>query len=271
MKFAATGIRLIVLLAFVYFIQNTFRGTLSEAIPYLRKAGVNKVTPEQPITPEKSIQFNHALDITTSVDEIFFILFLLFLLICIVVIVLYLVNRDKTDHPIGNFLNQKRKFVFRALIAGVLFFLFASLVIPLYPLKVQNDLFLESLTSLREQSPNSAVVDTPPAIIADNDFSATSEKLRIQIGDCWDIPKNVPTGQQMPVEVLISINRDHTIHDAHIVDQERLKVDQNFQLMANAALNALKKPACSHLDLPDEKYEEWKDIDFTFDPSDPPR
>ena len=51
---------------------------------------------------------------------------------------------------------------------------------------------------------------------------------------------------------------------AKVVNFERLS-DPNFRIAAEASMRAIYNPECSHLKLPAGKYDQWKEINFTFD------
>ena len=92
--------------------------------------------------------------------------------------------------------------------------------------------------------------------------------LRRQIGQCWNMPVGARNAENLIVEVLIQVNPDRTVRDAQVVDQSRMASDPFFRAAGEAALLALRHPKCSPLELPADKYEEWKTIRFNFDPRD---
>lgn len=92
--------------------------------------------------------------------------------------------------------------------------------------------------------------------------------LRRQISQCWNMPIGAKNAQNLVVEIIIDVNADKTVQHAEIVDQTRLATDSYFRAAAESALRALRNPKCTPLELPDGKYNEWKRIDFTFDPRD---
>ena len=49
-----------------------------------------------------------------------------------------------------------------------------------------------------------------------------------------------------------------------VVNKEKLN-DPSFRTAAEAAMRAVNNPDCSPLLLPADKYEQWKEINFTFD------
>jgi len=94
------------------------------------------------------------------------------------------------------------------------------------------------------------------------------DMLRRQISQCWNMPIGARDAQNLTVEIIIDVNQDRTVQHAEIVDQSRMVTDSFFRAAADAARRALYNPKCSPLALPPDKYEEWKRIDFTFDPRD---
>ena len=94
------------------------------------------------------------------------------------------------------------------------------------------------------------------------------DALRRQISQCWLAPIGARDAQNLVVEILIDVNPDRTVQQATIVDQSRVATDGFYRAAAEAALRAVRNPKCSPLELPADKYDEWKRIDFTFDPRD---
>ena len=102
-----------------------------------------------------------------------------------------------------------------------------------------------------------------------NRLTITEEDLlRRQIQQCWNMPIGARDAQNLIVEVTIDVNPDRTVQHAEIVDQSRMASDSFFRAAAEAALRALRNPKCSPLAVPADKYDQWKRIDFTFDPRD---
>jgi len=92
--------------------------------------------------------------------------------------------------------------------------------------------------------------------------------LRRQISQCWNMPVGARDAQNLIVEVQITVNPDRTVQTAEVVDKSRMATDPFYRSAGEAALRALHNPKCSPLELPADKYEQWKQIDFTFDPRD---
>lgn len=100
-------------------------------------------------------------------------------------------------------------------------------------------------------------------------LSITEEDaLRRQIEQCWNPPIGARDAQNLIVELMIDVNQDRTVANADIVDKSRYGSDSFFRAAADSAVRAVRNPKCSPLILPDGKYDQWKRIDFTFDPRD---
>jgi outer membrane biosynthesis protein TonB len=91
--------------------------------------------------------------------------------------------------------------------------------------------------------------------------------LQRQFKACWNIAAGARYAETLAVEVEIWVGRDRTLRDARIVDSARAARDPAFQAAADAAMRALRHPACTPLDLPPEKYDTWNHIILDFDPS----
>jgi outer membrane biosynthesis protein TonB len=94
------------------------------------------------------------------------------------------------------------------------------------------------------------------------------DALRRQIQQCWNMPVGAREAENLIVEVLIEVNPDRTVQSAHVVDSSRMASDAFFRAAAESALRALRHPNCTPLDLPPDKYNQWKSITFNFDPRD---
>ena len=75
------------------------------------------------------------------------------------------------------------------------------------------------------------------------------------------IPSNL---KEIKPVIYIEVNPDRTVKSSKVVNKEKLN-DPSFRTAAEAAMRAVNNPECSPLLLPVDKYEEWKEINFTFD------
>ncbi len=103
--------------------------------------------------------------------------------------------------------------------------------------------------------------------VSENLSISEQDALRRQIEQCWNPPVGARDAQNLIVEIHIDVNPDRTVQHAEVVDQSRMN-DPYFRAAAESALRAVYNPHCSPLLLPADKYEQWKVIEFNFDPRD---
>jgi hypothetical protein len=88
--------------------------------------------------------------------------------------------------------------------------------------------------------------------------------LRQQLHSCLNLNVGVANLKEIKPVIFIEVNPDRTVKSAKVVNQERLS-DPSFRTVAEAAMRAVNNPDCSPLLLPEDKYDLWKEINFTFD------
>lgn len=93
------------------------------------------------------------------------------------------------------------------------------------------------------------------------------EALRQQLASCWSVMAGAKFAEDLVVKIRLVMNPDRTVQSAQVVDQLRFNTDKVYRAAAENALRAINHPRCERLDLPPQKYEQWKSIVFTFDPS----
>ena len=92
------------------------------------------------------------------------------------------------------------------------------------------------------------------------------DALRRQIERCWNPPAGAPEAENLIVEVRLAINRDGTVRNAQIVDTARMFREPFYRAAAESVIRAIKHPICTPLELPQEKYDLWKETRLRFDP-----
>lgn len=91
------------------------------------------------------------------------------------------------------------------------------------------------------------------------------EALRAQLRQCWNVPAGAMDAQNLLVTVRVVMNPDRTVASADIVDNGQMS-DSFYRTAAEAARRALF--ICQPLALPADKYQDWAQITFNFDPRD---
>ena len=101
-------------------------------------------------------------------------------------------------------------------------------------------------------------------------FSITATEIdlvRQTIRKCWHLPAGLKNAEELIVDIRMEVAKDGTVTKAEIVDKDRMKSDPNFKIAAENAYRAVLDPECNPLPLPLDKYEEWKEIEFSFNPA----
>lgn len=94
------------------------------------------------------------------------------------------------------------------------------------------------------------------------------DQLRQQLTRCWNPLAGAQYAENLVVELELKMNPDRTIRSARIMDQSRYNRDSFYRAAAEAAIRAVRHPACTPLKLPPDKYAQWQDITIRFDPKD---
>lgn len=92
------------------------------------------------------------------------------------------------------------------------------------------------------------------------------DALKRQVEGCWNPPAGAPEAENLVVEVRLVINRDRTVQSAQIVDTSRMFREPFYRAAAESVIRAIKNPRCTPLELPQGKYDLWKETRLTFDP-----
>lgn len=139
----------------------------------------------------------------------------------------------------------------------------------------QFDSLLKNLTKT-ETPPAPDAVETKPTptpastgaagVVSDKLTISEEDLLRRQIEQCWNVPVGGRDVGSMVVELKIEVNPDKTVKTVTVNDQARMGSDGFFRALAESAVRAVKNARCSPLQLPDGKYDMWKEINFRFDP-----
>lgn len=93
------------------------------------------------------------------------------------------------------------------------------------------------------------------------------DAVRAQVERNWNIDAGAKGAAELLIEVRIQMQPDGTVRSATIVDDLRYQTDTYWRSMADSARRAvlLSSPLQG---LPQDKYEQWKDIKMRFNPKD---
>jgi len=155
---------------------------------------------------------------------------------------------------------------------------------PTPPKDKKADMDFEALINNLAKQDKVGVTDKPPkpqkkqvaapqeSVMPDAPIGAkltTAEKdlLKEQFERCWNPPIGAKGAAELKVHVHVDVDHDGIVTKAEIMDTDRMG-DPFFRAAAESARRAALNPACSKLDVPPDKYEDWKSINLTFDPKD---
>lgn len=100
-------------------------------------------------------------------------------------------------------------------------------------------------------------------------FTATQINLIKQtIQKCWHFPAGLRNAEDLVVDIKMELDPEGNVKKAEIVDKERMNSDPDFRTAAENAQRAVLDPNCNPLPLPKNKYDEWKDLELSFNPKD---
>jgi len=94
------------------------------------------------------------------------------------------------------------------------------------------------------------------------------DALRRQLFYCWNPPIGARDAHTLTVEIAMKVNPDRIVTEVEVVDKWRYSTDSFFRAAADAAIRAIRNPKCSPLALNPDKYEQWKNLIFNFNPRD---
>jgi hypothetical protein len=144
------------------------------------------------------------------------------------------------------------------------------------PAEAQEDPFASLLKNLQEQKPEpSKDVGTAeakpqaaqPLPLGERMTISEMDALALQLRNCWNVLAGARYAENLVVDLKLFMNSDGTLRQAVIVDQLRYNADGIYRAAADSALRAVRDPNCTPFQLPLDKYNDWKVINATFDPS----
>lgn len=139
----------------------------------------------------------------------------------------------------------------------------------------KDDPFASLLKNLQEQKPESTEGEGKEAVqeqaqnlpIGERMTISEMDALALQLRQCWNVLAGARYAENLVVELKLYMNSDGTLRQAVIVNQMRYGTDSIYRAAADSALRAVRDPYCTPFKLPLEKYNDWKVINATFDPS----
>jgi len=90
------------------------------------------------------------------------------------------------------------------------------------------------------------------------------DAIRAQIQRCWSVPGGARDGHELIVTIRIYLNPDGSLNRSPEVADASGMADPYYRTMAESAVRAVRK--CEPLRVPSTKYEDWRQIEMTFNP-----
>lgn len=111
---------------------------------------------------------------------------------------------------------------------------------------------------------NSQEVTTPPSKQSEPVTTEEIKLLRNHLSSCWQQPAGL-AGEDLRVDLLIKLDKVGGVIEVEVEDNYRYSLDKAFRSFANAAVRAVHD--CQPLPMPVGKYDHWKEMFFSFHPS----
>ena len=104
--------------------------------------------------------------------------------------------------------------------------------------------------------------------IGDTLTATQIDAVRQTIRKCWHFPAGLKDVESLIVDIKLEVDRNGYVKKAETVDTARKNSDPGFRIAAENAERAVLDPACNPLPLPKDKYNEWKELELSFNPKD---
>ncbi len=121
---------------------------------------------------------------------------------------------------------------------------------------------------LKEVDSDGSEEGSPAETVGEVVTATQIDAIRQKIRKCWIVPAGLKGAKDMVVDIKMEISPDGTVKNAEIVDKARMAQDNGYRTAAENARRAVLDPECNPLPLPKEKYEQWKDLEMSFNPKD---
>lgn len=126
-----------------------------------------------------------------------------------------------------------------------------------------EDLLEELADSVEDAAlPGAQAADRLGDIVTATEIDA----IRRHVARCWIVPNGVRGAKDLAVEIAMRLRPDATVYEAKIVNAHRMQHDPLFRAAAESARRAVLDPQCNPFPLSPEKYNQWKNIELTFNP-----
>ncbi|MAF47496.1 MAG: hypothetical protein CMM10_04480 [Rhodospirillaceae bacterium] len=107
----------------------------------------------------------------------------------------------------------------------------------------------------------------PTKRVTQNEIDAIANSIRRAMLKCWNFQPGSKGARDIVITIKVRLLPNGQVHDAELVDQQSYQKDPFKLAAAESAWRAVRNPNCNPYNLPRDKYEIWKDLTLTFNPS----
>lgn len=107
-----------------------------------------------------------------------------------------------------------------------------------------------------------ASVDQPSI----TEIERLKQMIREQVQPCWSPPVGAAGAEDLAVTIFIRVDQRGFVREARVIDAPGMALNGYVQAAADAARRAVLNPRCQPFNLPQKRYDLWKEIRFNFDP-----
>jgi len=129
------------------------------------------------------------------------------------------------------------------------------------PQSTPEETLPEKVKPVTASSTGQKFIESLPLTISEMD------SIRAQIEKCWSFPAGARGAEDLVVQVRLFLSPDGSLsRPPEIINSARMALpgEEFFRVAAESALRAVLK--CEPLDVPEGKYERWRELELTFDP-----
>ncbi len=124
----------------------------------------------------------------------------------------------------------------------------------------------KTLDQLLDESTSKSSKPSQIATLGTEITASEIDAIKRGIQPCWNIDPGAEGIQNMKVTLRVHVGPDFVVKRVEILDGGLYGSDLKFNSFASSARNALLNPQCSRLNIPPDKYEQFKVFRATFDP-----
>lgn len=114
-----------------------------------------------------------------------------------------------------------------------------------------------------KQTPTPHQISDAPSI---TEIERLKQMIRQQIEPCWSPPVGAAGAEELAVTIFIRVDQRGFVSEARVLNAGAMSRNKFVQAAADAARRAVLNPRCQPFQLPQKRYDLWKEIRFNFDP-----